>query len=362
MKICFIVGAFPNMKCGIGDYTSKVAEELAKTGNEVHIITSKKANPVSSVLHIHNIMENWSMSETSKIINELKEIKPDVVNIQYPNNEYKDKLMITLLPSRIKNKIKCIVTITIHEYRAFNINTDGNIKLKTKIRLCLNFHNVDKIILVEKNAQDKIKKDYKKANIVYIPISANIPPSKIGKDRKEKLIDKYGMKDKKILSYFGFPVKEKGIEYLLHVVQKLDDVKLLFIGELNSDDEYQKSLIDYIGTSNIKDKVVITGYIENPCDVSDILSISDICVLPFTEGVKENNGSFLAAYNQNISIITTKKENVKDENGIYYILPNDEEKLIDKIKEVLEIKKEFQRGTLTWDNIAKEYLKSFKQE
>ena len=43
MKICFIVGAFPNMKCGIGDYTSKVAEELAKTGNEVHIITSKKS-------------------------------------------------------------------------------------------------------------------------------------------------------------------------------------------------------------------------------------------------------------------------------------------------------------------------------
>ena len=30
MKICFIVGAFPMMKCGVGDYTSKLAEELAK--------------------------------------------------------------------------------------------------------------------------------------------------------------------------------------------------------------------------------------------------------------------------------------------------------------------------------------------
>lgn len=30
MKICFIVGAFPKMKCGVGDYTNKLAEELAK--------------------------------------------------------------------------------------------------------------------------------------------------------------------------------------------------------------------------------------------------------------------------------------------------------------------------------------------
>ena len=50
MKICFIVGAFPTMKCGVGDYTNKLAEELAKKGNEVHVITSTRANPNSSLL------------------------------------------------------------------------------------------------------------------------------------------------------------------------------------------------------------------------------------------------------------------------------------------------------------------------
>ncbi len=59
MKVCFIVGAFPDMKCGIGDYTYKLAEELGKKGFEIHVITSKKANCKSEIIHIHSIMEEW---------------------------------------------------------------------------------------------------------------------------------------------------------------------------------------------------------------------------------------------------------------------------------------------------------------
>ena len=56
MKICFIVGAFPTMKCGIGDYTHRLAEEMVRLGNEVHVITSKEATIKSNTIHIHNIV------------------------------------------------------------------------------------------------------------------------------------------------------------------------------------------------------------------------------------------------------------------------------------------------------------------
>lgn len=59
MRICFIVGAFPEMKCGIGDYTYKLSEELAREGLEIHVITSKKASCKSDTIHIHNIIDEW---------------------------------------------------------------------------------------------------------------------------------------------------------------------------------------------------------------------------------------------------------------------------------------------------------------
>ena len=63
MKICFIVGAYPTMKCGVGDYTSILAEKLAKKENEVHVITANKADASKSrSVKIHNIVNQWKLN------------------------------------------------------------------------------------------------------------------------------------------------------------------------------------------------------------------------------------------------------------------------------------------------------------
>jgi len=351
VKICFIVGAFPNMKCGVGDYTHRLAEELAKRQNEVHIITSKKAHCKSENLNIHNIMEKWDFSEAKNIIELLKKIKPDVVNIEYPSNEYRNNYMIGTLPLRIKRKIKCIVTETIHE---FECNS-----LKSRIRVYLNFVKLDKIIVVENEFIDEIKKNYKKAKIQYIPISSNIPRSEMTDEKKKNLIEKYKLDGKKVVSYFGFASPKKGIEYLLNSISKLDEnTRLLFIGNLNKDNEYEQSLLQLIEELGIQDRVIITGFFDSEKDVADLLQISDVCVLPFIDGVKKRNGSFLAAYNQKISVITTS-DNEKDKNGIYYVRPKNKEELLEKIKFVLEQNEAFEREELTWENVAKEYIKEY---
>ena len=353
MKICFIVGSFPTMKCGVGDYTHRLSEELARRGNEVHIITCSKANPKSDLLHIHNIVERWDMSAFKGIMNKLKEINPDMVNIQYPGFEYNKNLVVSILPIAIKRKLKCKVTATLHEYECFT--------LKSKIRLYLNFLKLDKIIVAEEEFIGKIKKDFKKTDIIYIPISSNIPRSKITKEKRDILLKKYDLEEKKILSYFGFAVPSKGIEDLFEVISKLDDnIKLLFIGELDKENEYQKKLLELINNLNIKNKVIITGFFEDEKDVADLLEISDICVLPFIAGVKTRNGSFLAAYNQKIKIVTTS-EVLKDKDGIYYTKPKSKESLMEKINLALEDKVAFSRDILTWDKVAKSYIESFNE-
>lgn len=259
--------------------------------------------------------------------------------------------MVGFLPWVIKKKIKCMVTVTRHEYECPN--------LVRKLKYYLNFAKVDKIIVVEDEFIDRIKKDFKKANVVHIPISSNIPRSEITEEKKKKLLYKYNLENSKVISFFGFANPLKGIESLLKCIPKLNNVKLLFINELNQNDEYQKSLLDLINSLNIKDKVIITGFFDSENDVADMLQISNVCVLPFINGVKTRNGSFLAAYNQEIPVITTSEIN-NDENGIYYVKPNSEEELLDKIKQVLEAPKEFKREVLNWETVAKNYMENFK--
>lgn len=341
------------MKCGVGDYTCKLANELTKMGNEVHIITSDKADVNCGKLHIHNIVSEWDFSNLSKIVKKVKEIKPDVVNVEYPSDEYKSAFMMSILPLKIKRKVKCKVTITIHEYDYTSYS------IQRKLRLYLNFAKMDKIIVAEEEFIEKIRYIVPKADIVYIPISSNIPRSEITPEKKEELIKKYNLENKKVVSYFGFARPSKGIECLLEVIAKLEEnVKLLFIGNLDEKNEYQKNLINLIDKLNINEKVIITGFFDDEKDVADLLEISNVCVLPFENGLQTRNGSFLAAYNQKIPVITTSKFK-KDESGIYYVEPKNKEQLLQKIQKVLEEKEEIKRDILTWENVAKEYMKNF---
>lgn len=350
MKICFITGAFPKMKCGIGDYCNKIAIELAKNNHEVSVITSTKANTQNDEVKVFNIIEKWDHNACKTIIEKLKQINPDVVNIQYPNDEYNNSIAINLLPGMIKRKIGCKVTQTIHEYECFT--------LKRKIRNYFNFKNLDKVIVVEDYFIDLIKKDFKNVDITYIPISSNIPRSTL--TEKERLVDKLNLKGKKIISYFGFANHLKGIENLLKCLSHLDNVQLLFIGDLDKNNEYHNQLIDLIEKLDIKDKVTITGFLENATDVADYLSVSDVCVLPFINGVKSRNGSFLAAYNQKIPVITTNSKLIESNNGIYYVSPNNEQELLNKIEYVLSHKQDFTREELTWKEVARQYLEYLK--
>ena len=354
MKICFIVGAYPTMKCGVGDYTSALSEEIAKNGNEVHVITSQKASNKSKNVVVHNIVNQWKLNSIKTIINELKEIKPDVVNIQYPSNEY-FRNTVTLLPLIIKIIIKCNVMLTIHEYDYFNTKEVKSIK--DKIRLYLNFCKVDKIITVEEKYIERIKQDYHKANISYIPISSNIPRSIASNDELNKIKKKFGLEDGKTISFFGFSTEAKGIEYLLKCMTKLDEsIKLLYINELNPENSYHKTLLDLIDKLELKKRVIITGFYDSAEDIANLIQASDVCVLPFINGLKLSNGSFLAAYNQKIRIITTSQEDEKDKDGVYYVKPKNYEDLLNKIKYVLNDRKEFQREELTWEKVANSFI------
>ncbi|MBU3103155.1 glycosyltransferase [Clostridium gasigenes] len=362
MKICFIVGAFPNMKCGVGDYTNIIAKELVAKGNDVSIITSKSAKKEKyENFHVFNIMDSWNFKEKESILKILREVQPDVVHIQYPSDMYGKSLFINLLPSMIKKEVQCKIVETVHEY--LNYTTKG------KIRNLINYYYADQIIVVEKQYIERIKGFIpiisKKLNVKYIPISSNIPKSNITEEGIQNIKKELGIENNIVISYFGFVNELKGIETLIQAVKELVktkyNIKLMILSELSKENNYQKEILNMIEHLGIEDNIIVTGFIESSEKVADYIKLSNLSVLPFIDGVSERNGSFLAAYNQGTPIVTTA-DSKKDSQGVYYVKPMDVNGTVNKIIDCLEknMNLEFNREVLNWDDIVKAHLDIYK--
>ena len=354
MKVCFIVGAFPPMKCGIGDYTYNLCRELLKNDIEIDVITSKKVDSSRiGKIRVHNVIDKWDYSDLANIIREIKQIQPDIVHIQYPSDEYGKSFFINFLPSILKKKFKVKVIETVHEY--LNYTTKG------KLRNLINYKAADTILVVENQYINKIKSFAplfsKRLNIKYIPIGSNIPKSNINSNQFNGLKEKLGLKGEKIISYFGFVNQLKGIETLLdsfNIILKTNkNVKLLLIAELDKNNEYHEKISKRISDLKLEKNIVITGYVDSADEVADYLKVSDLVVLPFTNGVSERNGSFLAAYNQDVPIITTSIEHKDDFNGVFYVKPGDTNAVVDKINYILNDETKYLRKVLSWNEISK---------
>jgi glycosyltransferase involved in cell wall biosynthesis len=154
-----------------------------------------------------------------------------------------------------------------------------------------------------------------------IPIGSNIelaPPTGYDRSAWRGLI---GVRpDETLLGYFGFLNKSKGIETLLSALDILLSrgrrVKLLMIGGTFGDSDstnvsYGKGIIELVEHSSYRDAVLWTGFVNNE-RVSASLLASDICVLPFDEGVSLRHGTLMAAIAHGLPIVTTSRLQLDD--------------------------------------------------
>lgn len=370
MKICMIVGVFPPGKCGIGDYTERLCNSLSAIGVDVNVITSQKYSDYNknSNINLYPIIESWNYKSIKVIYKSLNEIKPDIVHIQYPSDEYGKSFFINYLPALIKRRFNIKIVETVHEYIYYTY--------KGKLRNLINYLYSDLIICVEERYEDLIKSFIpllsNKLNIITIPISSNIPQCNLSKNEldciRKQLLSYDG---ELLLSYFGFINKEKGFDNLLKALYKLKKsgrkVKLLVVGELRFDtNNYHKYIKSFISELELQDDIIWTGFIENPMQVANYLASSQICVLPFINGVSKRNGSFLAAVNQNIAVITTGTDffGFDKKTNVFYMKDSNPDSIFRAINE-------YQTGEwsdnkvnnfiLSWDDIAIKTFNAYKK-
>ena len=207
------------------------------------------------------------------------------------------------------------------------------------------------ILPISKGLEATIPKEYTYKTRV---LPDAVPKSFIIKYNKENLRRRLNLPlDKKIILYTGKLSKEKGVDFLLSLANKLAYYYFVIIGGTEEVIKYYQNKYNY---SNIKIKVYIAHK-----EIKYYINASDVLVIP-----NQSNDKYSSEYTSPIKlyeylstnkpILASNVESLKVSKSITFFEPENKKDFIKKLESLKYRKPEF----YTWDDRArqvKEFLK-----
>lgn len=300
MRLCYISGSYPPMKDGVGDFAHHIAEILTDLPIADILFVLKKG--VKAPEKHQNYLTDFSHYQLTEVKKRILNFKPDKVLIEYPCKGYGQNLMINLLPALIKLADPTIkIILNIHEY--------SNYTWKGKVRIAMMCLVSDSILVTDRKNFNKLSKLKKNVRDI-LPVPPQIPIV----EKKTYLMTQKGL----LFSFWGFVRPNKGLHLLLSaffLYQKNNPhARLNLLTDLG-DSTYEIQLKNYIKEYDLQDKISCSGFLADD-KLSNALSESDVCILPFTDGVSDRRGTLKAAMAMGIPLISTKTKKEYSPQGL----------------------------------------------
>jgi glycosyltransferase involved in cell wall biosynthesis len=323
MKILFLSDTFPPLGAGGADTVAfNLAKGLKGQGHEIFVISTKQEKEVPSITEFEGLKifriyvkyhERWRAYLSicnPKISAEIKkiicEIEPDVVHA-HNIHQY-----LSYNSLKIAKNCGAKVFLTAHDVMLFNYGKmfpssetqkSKSIEELKNISYKINFWNlikqakkrynplrniiirhylkyVDKIFAVS-NFIKKALNDNSIDNVevVYNGIDLDLN-EKISESEKVNFIEKYNLKNSKIILFGGRISTAKGafqiIKSLPQIVKSISNVKLLVAGNKNN---YTQNLVKMAEDLGVKNRIIFTGWL-NKKNMSIVNIIADVCAMP----------------------------------------------------------------------------------
>lgn len=312
LTVLMISGEYPPMQGGVADYTRLLGESLASQGASVHVLTSTRADSgEAGSIAVHPLIRRWSgLGMYRHLVSLLVDLAPDIINIQYQAAAYGMRLAINHTPSLFQ---RVPYVTTFHDLRVpYVFPKAGWVRWWWVEHLACTSQAV-----IVTNAEDRqqMVANSIDTNLYEIPIGSNIacqPPA--GFERGAWLRSQGLPLDALVLCYFGFLNASKGGEELIRALAALRggimDAHLLMIGgSVGASDPTNRAYLtqvqSLISKFGVGDHVTWTGHM-SPEDVSAAFLASDLCVLPYRDGVSLRRGSLMAALTHGMPIVSTR--------------------------------------------------------
>ena len=309
MKICMISGAYPAMKCGIGDYTARLVAQLAEHGLEVDVLTCRDpyvAAGTHPAVRVFPELSAVPVLDARAIARHCKAHRCEVIHIQYPTWPFRRSLSISFLPAALRLSGAGPVVTTFHE-----------------VASCHPVNRLRLIPMVYTSAASTATthEDCRwltgrlpgiRNRVARIPIGANIEPAD---GTPGGVCDEYRKKlgiaaGETAMCYFGFPLRNKLIEDLLSAFRRALDagarLRLVFMTGLErTEGSYAVEILKLIETLRLSRHVIDTGFLP-PAEVSRCFAACDFAALLFRDGASFRRGSILAAMAHGLPVLSCR--------------------------------------------------------
>ncbi len=314
MQKIIIIGPAHPLRGGLATFDQRLAKEFIEQGDECSIYSFSlqypgflfpgksqySDEPAPKDLKIFSVINSINPLNWIKVGNHLKKERADIIVVRYwlP---FMGPALGTILRRARKNKhtkIVCIADNVIpHEHRPGD-------KSFTKYFL----KSCDAFITMSAKVMDDLKKlqKNKPIRIVQHPLYDNFgePVSKSEARKKLKINN-----EEKIILFFGFIRKYKGLDILLNAMKKLKEKsekvkiktpKLLIAGEFYENEKSYKEQIDKLG---IRDNLILYTEFIADSDVKYYLCAADAVIQPYRNAT-QSGVTPLAYYFEKPMIVT----------------------------------------------------------
>jgi glycosyltransferase involved in cell wall biosynthesis len=376
MLVGLVTGEYPPMQGGVGAFTVELGQGLVALGHEVHVITgdflASESDAQMSGLIVHRVVQSWGWGCWKQVLAVAREFRLEVLDVQYQAAAYGMHAAINFVPRGRRHRPPVVVTF--HDLKVpYLFPKAGPLRWRVVRMLA---RRSDSVIVTNREDYLRLETEINRKRLNLIPIGSNIPavlPAGYSRDA-ERAHWGVGPGDL-LLGYFGFLNESKGGEELVQALALLvargAPAHLLMIGgRLGSSDPtnraYAERVDQLIADLGMEERVHWTGY-SNPEAVSAGLLATDMCVLPYRDGVSFRRGTLHACLVHGRAIVTTRPavslSEARDGENMLLVEPRDPERLAQAVmrlasdralRERLEARAAALAAEFAWERIARQ--------
>jgi glycosyltransferase involved in cell wall biosynthesis len=373
MRIGLITGEYPPDRGGVGDFTSQLGQALGDLGHEVHVITTRSPSTdltQTPPVTVHRAIDDWSWRCWKQTVALTEDLDLDILDVQYQAAAYRMHPAINLVP---RPQGRPPIVVTFHDLKVPYLFPKAGPLRRWVVGMLA--RRADAVIVTNREDHLRLREKIDSRKLKLIPIGSNIeasPPA--GYDREAERA-RWGIgPDDVVLGYFGFLNESKGGEELIRalhllVEQHLPAHLLKIGGRIGTSDPtnraYAEKLDRLIADLALTPRVHWTGY-ASPAQVSAALLATDVCVLPYRDGVSFRRGTLLACLAHGRAIVTTRPQvplpQVRDGETMLLVEPRDPSGLAQAVTRLahgpqlqtrLEAEATALASEFTWERIAR---------
>jgi glycosyltransferase involved in cell wall biosynthesis len=319
VKITVIAAALPPKLDGIGDYTARMCQEMARSA-EIRILTAQPTpDPVPGVC-IERVFSAEEPKSVRALLDAVVADPPDWILLQYNPFSYGKWGWNPYLPQTIRAIKKRLprTRFALMAHETFVPIIRWQFAVMTvwqRAQLWSLGHSADLLFFSTEAWLKECGRWFAGKSLVHLPVCSNLP--RVDGNRTA-IRQKLGISDSTtVLGFFGTAHPSRMLGWVGQALQEMvsagQDAVLLYIGPDGS------AVADILSGLPVRDVGPLPGDA-----VSEHLCAVDIYLAPYVDGVTTRRGAFLAGLQHGLATVGTFAENtdacLRAHNGQAYLL------------------------------------------